>query len=245
MREADLVEKLIISAMGYELDAIQALVAQGANVNSRDKSGRLALTEAAKRRDAKEVISALIRCGADVNMTDGDGHTPLVAAVSNVEGQSYYVEHISFLIELGANPNLSDEDGETPLMKAALNGDLEIMKVLIKGGAALNAVDRTGETALCKSAQYGYLGSMETLIQAGADMNLANDQGETPLIAGVSRIEVVKILVTAGADTLARDNQGIAALKKAKEQAKGGDAESKSIVALLAPRTANPLLAWL
>ena len=96
------------AALGYKKIS-ELLIANGANVNVKNKAGITPLHSAAKQGH-KEISELLIHNGADVNGVDNWGRTPLhLAAIS---GQKTTIE---FLISNGANLNLKDSNGETSL----------------------------------------------------------------------------------------------------------------------------------
>ena len=46
------------------------------------------------------------------------------------------------LAERGADPNTEDQDGRTPVMRAAVQGQVEVLRLLAKRGADLRATDK-------------------------------------------------------------------------------------------------------
>ena len=67
--------------------------------------------------------------------------------------------------------NVFNELSLTPLMCAAMNGHVEVVKLLIAAGADVNAHDarRIGNTALNEVAGDGAFEMIEVLLEAGAD----------------------------------------------------------------------------
>lgn len=151
------------------LDFIRKLVAHGADVNARLKTG-------------KSGKAQLSRVGA----------TPfLLAAVTDDTPM------MKLLVELGANPLLGNEDNATPLMAAAGLGTmapteeagteeeaLEAVTLALSLGADVNAVDKNGETAMHGAAYKNLPKIVDLLAAKGAKVsvwNRANKWGWTPL----------------------------------------------------------------
>lgn len=87
------------------------------------------------------------------------------------------------------------------LMGAALEGDLEVVKLLLKQGADPNATSMGGMTPLMSAAHEGHSGIVEVLLNAGADPNVKDNGGYTPLMCAAhkGRYDAAKALLIGGA----------------------------------------------
>lgn len=91
-------------------DTVDALIAEGAEVNAKDNCGRTPLHLAA-RNNHQDVEDVLIAAkGIDVDAKDDYGITPIHLAVQNGHKNVAGV-----LIAKGANPLLQSKAGETPI----------------------------------------------------------------------------------------------------------------------------------
>ena len=87
------------------------------------------------------------------------------------------------LIAEGGDVNWVGANGLTALHYSAMNGHLEVMKLLIASGARLDAPtnDEYGVTALHMAARTGYLLIVSALVEAGADIHIKEKKGRTAL----------------------------------------------------------------
>jgi len=124
------------------------------------------------------------------------------------------------LLKEGADPNRIGMDGHTPLIHALVGANIDIVKATLRAGAAVNAVSPCG-TALTQAVVGGNPEAIVLLLKAGADVNLASWK-TAPLIRAVSgypcSLEVVRLLVQAGAGVNAHDNEGRTVLQLAKRR---------------------------
>ncbi len=108
--------------------------------------------------------------------------------------------------------------GETALHIVTARRDLTWMTFLIQKGGNVNARDNRGVTALVLATSLGFHEGAELLLGQKARLDDSNDAGETPLISAVHRrdIEMMRLLLKAGADPDRADNSGRTARDYAK-----------------------------
>jgi len=122
-------------------DAIEILLKNGADPNSRDKNRRTPLMAAVKKASPK-MIEYLLKNGAKPNLMDKNGYTALIYAAVN--GDNLCVET---LIDNGAKVNFKNNHWYTALMLAAASGHLSTVQLLLKKGADPNIKDELGQKA--------------------------------------------------------------------------------------------------
>ena len=164
-----------------DVEAIDSLLSDGADVNARDSRNRTPAHVAAFASQ-DDALRILADHGADMNALEFQAYDIVtIAAVADDP------ELMSLAIELGNDPGLttSPYDG-TALIAAAHLGHAEVVRRLIAAGAPLDHVNNLHWTAVIEAVVLGDGGPdhqavLEALLSAGADRNLADRSGVTPL----------------------------------------------------------------
>jgi ankyrin repeat protein len=167
--------------------------------------------------DKKELCEVLLQAGAKVDLADGQGQTPLCAAVAADNH-----DMVELLVKGKAKLSLPGIGGQAALEIAARNGSIRMVKTLLTAAEAANE-KLALEPALTAAAEKGHGRVLELLITAGGDVNAADDDARTPLMKAAlsDQIEVLSILVKAGAKTDAADRHGMQAYDHAVSNGKG------------------------
>jgi hypothetical protein len=108
------VPALYFASEECQKDAVERLLAGGAQVNARDGDGDSPLHEAAVA-GCKAVAEVLLTHGGDVNAKDNAGLTPLHMVVLANDQQLGQLDVAEMLLTHGANVNAKDNHGHTPL----------------------------------------------------------------------------------------------------------------------------------
>lgn len=103
-------EAFVVAATDDDVAAIEALLATGTDVDTRDAIFRRPLLSWAALAGADGVAAALCKAGADVNAADPSGETPLHLAA--FAGRDRIVE---LLLRHGADPRAESAGGAIPL----------------------------------------------------------------------------------------------------------------------------------
>ena len=173
------------------LDKVRECLDAGAGIDQRAPcSGSLPL-DAALWGWHFEIARYLVDRGADVNGVGYDDYTVFMAACRTTP------EMVALLLHHGADPNLpSPRTGETPLHAVTGKGfekhATEIVRMLLEAGAKPNVTTKSGAEGC--------------VYPGGSFYHLS----ETPLhlAAAFGDAEMMRMLVAAGADIHAKDDNG-------------------------------------
>ncbi|MFA5190269.1 MAG: ankyrin repeat domain-containing protein [Verrucomicrobiia bacterium] len=205
----------------------ELLLRYRADINARNLCGQTPLHSAADqfRENPKEIMELLLLNGADVNAGDDSGETPLHVAVQSPAAAKTVVE---VLLTHGADVNARSKSGSTPLHNA---GNKSVAEALLAHGADANAKSHYGDTPLHKTRDGGVA---EVLLRHKANIEAMNLDGWTPLYQAVffGRVDVARVLLTAGANPDVLDRDKLAPLHHAVGQ-------SEQLVKLLLAHKAN------
>lgn len=149
-----------------DIETVQDLLRNGADVNTSQGDGMTALHWAAERGDAK-LAEVLVYSGANVNAGTRIGrYTPLHLASRGGHG-----DVVLALLRAKANPNATTTNsGVTPLHLAAVAGKADVVAALLRSGADVNAKEASwGQTPLIFAASRGQVEAIRVLLEAGAD----------------------------------------------------------------------------
>lgn len=210
---------------GEEVDVVaaaDAAAAEAAFGRTRDTNGG-ALTPLvyAARQNCIDCAKILLDAGADVNQTTNYGWTPLLTATQN---RNYKLA--ALLLDRGADPNKRNNGGWSPLYVATDNrnietGDyptpkadmdqLEYIKLLLAKGADPN-IRVCGTRGNLAGTDKCAGDSTET--RTNFTMQWLFEDGSTPFIraAQSSDVELMKVLLAAGADPKLRTSHDVTAL---------------------------------
>jgi ankyrin repeat protein len=168
-----------------DVEQVDTILSKQVNVDEPDEHGRTAFWVAYKNK-RKDILYKLMQAGADINQTDkyydengkkydkSYHNTPLIQAV--IDNDQELVES---LLRAGANVNYDQDQGITALYFASASGNLNLVKRLLDAGA--NA-----------TTKFYYEASL--LHSAIHDADIENTADEA------TRLEIIKLLVAAGAD---------------------------------------------
>lgn len=214
-------DNLVIAAIARNLDAVERLLASGADVDQR-WDGRTALEVAVGQRDV-EIAQALIAAGADVNAPCCGGNALFAAA------RARDLAMVRVLLAADADPNRQGGiNGDTALIYGIRQhssrnpAPMEIARLLIEAGADVNLASKNGVTPLSLAVQGNdpeSLAMVETLLARGANVDHrrcyyvpdSNARNRTPytrvvgatalgLAASIGNTAAVEALIAAGAD---------------------------------------------
>ncbi len=230
-------ESLIKAAKINDQVKIQLLLNQSTAVNFRDTNSGVTPLISAVYFGNIDVVRTLVEHGANVN------HVPWGLKEQRIASSSVSFKERELLRTISRS--------DTALLVAIQKDDVEIASYLIEKGAKIAVANRKEETPTLIAARNGNAALMTLLLKHGADKNRAvvkkkvdrfitriHKKVKRPslLIAAASggHVEVMKVLLAAGADINIQNDAGITALFKAAEQ---GHAD---VVELLLAQQAAP-----
>jgi ankyrin repeat protein len=124
--------RLAEAAKSNNLEAVRALLAQGANVDEGADGDGTALI-AASRQGNLRMVEALLQMGATVEKCwGGDGNALIAAAIKG------HTEVVARLLQAGAYVDTICPYDETALINASRAGHLPVVKQLVERGANVN-----------------------------------------------------------------------------------------------------------
>ena len=158
----------MLAARTGRREAVQSLIARGANVNASESwQGETALMWAAAE-DHPEVVALLARSGADLNARSKIPEFPKV----KVDAATMVFTALP-------------KGGFTALLLAARQGAMNGIKALAEAGADLDATDPDGTTALNLAIINAHYDVAALLVEKGANPNAGDAAGMTPLYAAI------------------------------------------------------------
>jgi ankyrin repeat protein len=165
-----LASEIADAAMQQNIDGLERLLNEGADINEPQADGATALHWAVQWDDLATAELLLDR-GANPAVSNRAGATPLRLAAINGNAAM-----LSLLLAAGVDVNASlSTTGDTALMMAARTGKPDAVRVLLDVGADVNAVETWGgTTALMWAATEGHAEATSMLIKAGAVIDAAS-----------------------------------------------------------------------
>lgn len=164
---------LLAAATLGNVEAVQRLLAMGADVNKQNAYTRDTAILRSVYGDHDEITRLLIYADADLNLPNNYRQTPMGLAVEKQKGQL-----VDLFLTSGVKAGL---DGDT-LLRASVNKNFVGVLGMLKGGVDPNVKNAPGNTPLIVSASVGDTQSVQALLAYRADVNASNNDGNTALI---------------------------------------------------------------
>ena len=158
------------------VEAVEAFINRGCNINYYTEDGRSALSVAISGKNA-QIVKLLINYGADVTLRDSRGQTMVHKAAAS---GSYDI--LKAVLDAGADPSKTDSQHKTPLHYVFTSPDpLPLIKLLIEAGVDINYHSKNSGTVLGSALVNKKLPPqvIEYLLENGADLFLKASNGKT------------------------------------------------------------------
>ncbi|GGQ51492.1 ankyrin repeat domain-containing protein [Kitasatospora griseola] len=182
-------------------------------------------------------VRAALAAGANLEARDPQGRTALLTAALADQ-----VAVAEFLVAAGANPDAQDHREDSPWLVTGVTGSVAMMRALLAAGPDLGLTNRFGGVSLIPAAERGHVAYVQAVLEeTDIDVDHVNRLGWTALLEAVilgdggrPHIEIVRLLLAAGADPQLADADGVTALQHAERRGFNG------IAALLREAESDP-----
>lgn len=198
--------RLLRAAEEGDLACVNALIAEGVNVNTHTPQGHTPLMHAA-RQGHLEIVRVLLAAGADPRARTEFNYTPLQSAV--------WMEHtevVRALIAAGADVRLAAGNPPlSPLENAVARRNAEIVRLLLEAGAAPVPSSTFASPPLHLAISHNVVPIVRSLLEAGADPDVREPHSHSTALhiaAKMGRTDLVRVLLETGADPDAHDESG-------------------------------------
>jgi ankyrin repeat protein len=201
--KTDLDRAFLEAAARGSLPTLERLLAQGADVNARTRTGKTALMRLGRRGERDpSLVRLLLDRGADVHLADRMSLTALHHAADRAGPKT-----IELLLDAGADPNAGDRCDRPPLWYAIRRRSVELMTLLLDRGADPNArTHQLGQEpmlgwAIDSHTGGGDLDVVRCLLARGADPEAEWDGPMTPLYwaSCTRKMPLIRLLLDHGA----------------------------------------------
>ncbi|KAK3607466.1 hypothetical protein CHS0354_015615 [Potamilus streckersoni] len=214
---------LTVAAIVGDIEMVKLLLKHGANPLVKDNQGQTAF-HVASRFGHIPVLEVLFSHGVDVDIPNIQCETGLVCAAAHGK-----FETVLFLLSKGANPNKPNHSGIFPIHYAAGSGNDIVTSSIIENGGDIHVLDALGNTPLHVAASRGqmytanninlpYLYKSEVLMHFDAIKLMASPPSTSYFRENVVKhLDVIEILISAGADKASLTNDMLTPFKVAEK----------------------------
>ena len=163
-------------------------------------------------------VSRALSAGAALEARDHRGRTALLLAVAGD-----HLEVARVLLLRGADPDAVDDTSDTPWLVTGVTGSVAMLELLLPAQPDMTLRNRYGGIAVIPASERGHVAYVQRVVQTGIDVDHVNDLGWTALLEAVilgdgsARYqEIVRILLSAGADPTLADREGVTPVQHAR-----------------------------
>ena len=219
-----LLPEISFSSVGHatqsgRIDEALQLIRQGADPNAKHSCKGMAALHIASINGNKDVDRLLRAKDININIQDKDGNTALHHAVS-----SNNLDILKILLMHKPDVNIQNRIGQTPLHVAAAEPEHpDLFATLMNHNARFDLPDESRRLAIHYAAEAGHEQALKILVANKADVNATARDGHTALHYATcfdffpyhpkqkNRVELVRILIDAGARVEMRTGLGYTA----------------------------------
>ncbi|MEV6966575.1 ankyrin repeat domain-containing protein [Hamadaea sp. NPDC051192] len=161
-----------------------------------------------------------LAAGVPVDVRDGHRRTPLLLAALND-----HVDTAKALLDAGADVDAQDDRNDSAWLVTGVTGSVAMLEALLPAGPDLTLRNRFGGISVIPASERGHVDYVRRVVQTGINVNHVNDLGWTAMLEAVilgdgtrPYVEIVGILLDAGADPAIADKDGVTPLQHASER---------------------------
>lgn len=189
---------------------------------SRNQQSTMTCNDLHKAAEANDVttLQRVLATGVSADCRNEKKQTALL--IATIAGST---DVARLLIDAGSNVNAQADNLDSPLLYAGAAGRLEILKLCLAANPDFTVTNRYGGTALIPACERGHVEVVKELLKTKIPVNHVNRLGWTALLeavilsdGGPKHQEIVKLLLTHGADRTIADKDGVTALQHAKQR---------------------------
>ena len=212
----DLNQQMMDAVVKGDLNTVESLVSQGANINYTDSWGNRAIFAAAWEGNTT-ALEMFYNLRAKISFDDCN---LLCNAAFNGK-----VDSVKWLLDKGEDANFAFTDtGENALhyticKMSEMDERVEIVRILIAAGTDVNKKTLPGKPTLCfmrdaylkgetplhRAAAFGNITIIKMLLDAGADPSMKDANGDTPISWGswyLRDADVLRLLIYEGVPSI-------------------------------------------
>ena len=176
-----------------DVQRVEALIQEGAQINVPDADGVLPLHRAARNGDL-DMVKLLLSYRADPRLPTKDGWNAVLLAAWYGHPQT-----VGLLLANGAVPGSTSPQGWSMLHMAAIKNMPTLVDTVLQNWTSgdkpdINARDKSGRTPLMLAIQHESTEAITTLMLKGADAKLGGPGGESPLIMAIRAGDVGMVM---------------------------------------------------
>lgn len=192
---------MIMAALHDNVELLERLVKDGANVNGSTMWGFTPLMCASRKGHVKSVTT-LLRLGASVHIKEKSGFTALAHASKN--GRQ---EIVLQLLEYKAEKSTKIGNGETPLLLACRWGRVRAAQLLLNAGASPDVRNKRGQGVFHLACLNEHVQVVSLLRSKNCDASSQDCRGYTPLMIAseTGNVEVLDHLLRCKTGYKSRD----------------------------------------
>ncbi len=201
MSSTDLIQEFLAAAAKGDLDALQASLNKGVNIDATNRQGRTAIVIASLNKHY-ECVSFLISAGADINKQDETCFNPFLLSCLNND-----LTLLRIMIPAKPDLTLLTRFGGVGITPASEKGHVEIVRELLeKTEMNVNHTNFVGWTPLLEAIVLNDGGDkqqqiVKLLLDHGANPHMTDKYGKKPLELAREKgyQEIAELLIAAGA----------------------------------------------